>query len=207
MVLPVEGPASATIDAEATDGRRRILDVAARLFVDQGYAATTLRQIATAAGIKAGSVYYHYASKDELFDAVLARGIDVMEAAFADAAEESFGADARTTLRHHVRAHLASLHEHGPYTAAHVTAFHTAPPEVRSAAIERRDAYEALWTELLHDLTADGDGRGDLRIGITRLLLFGAMNSTVEWFDPDGRDTLDDLAEVINDQFWSGVTA
>ncbi|MEO1062433.1 MAG: TetR/AcrR family transcriptional regulator [Actinomycetota bacterium] len=197
--------AEATSDTSESEGRRRILDEAARLFVDQGYAATTLRQIATAAGIKAGSVYYHYASKDELFDAVLARGIDVMEAAFADAAEGSVGHDGRTTLRHHVRAHLASLFEHGPYTAAHVTAFHTAPPEVRTAAIERRDAYESLWTELLHDLMAEGDLRPDLHVTTTRLILFGAMNSTVEWFDPDGRRNLDELAEAITEQFWSGA--
>ena len=191
----------------AADGRQRILDEAARLFVDQGYAATTLRQIATAAGIKAGSVYYHYASKDELFDAVLAQGIDVMEAAFADAADETADLDARTTVRHHVRAHLASLFEHGPYTAAHVTAFHTAPPDVRAAAIERRDAYEALWSALLHDLVVEGALRSDLHVGTTRLLLFGAMNSTVEWFDPAGRNTLDDLAEAITEQFWSGAAA
>ena len=198
---------SATIDPGAAVGRQRILDEAAGLFVGQGYAATTLRQIATAAGIKAGSVYYHFASKEELFEAVLARGIDVMEAAFADAAEESIELDARTTLRNHVRAHLASLFEHGPYTAAHVTAFHTAPPEVRAAAIERRDAYEALWTGLLRDLVAATALRGDLPVGTTRLILFGAMNSTVEWFDLDGRSSLDELAEAITEQFWSGAAA
>ncbi len=191
----------------ATDGRQRILDEAARLFVDQGYAATTLRQIATAAGIKAGSVYYHFASKDELFEAVLARGIDVMEAAFAAATDESAELDPRTMLRHHVRAHLASLFEHGPYTAAHVTAFHTAPPEVRAAAVERRDAYEALWSELLRDLVAARALRADLAISTTRLFLFGAMNSMVEWFDPAGRSTLDDLADAITEQFWSGAAA
>ncbi|MEM9033343.1 MAG: TetR/AcrR family transcriptional regulator [Actinomycetota bacterium] len=193
--------------ATANDGRQRILDEAAHLFVDRGYAATTMRQIATAAGIKAGSVYYHYNSKDELFEDVLALGIDVMEAAFADAAEESAELDARTTLRNHVRAHLASLFEHGPYTAAHVTAFHTAPPSVRAAAIERRDAYEALWTDLLGGLITDGTLRPDLSVGTVRLVLFGAMNSTVEWFDPDGRQTLDDLAEAITGQTWAGVAS
>lgn len=193
--------------AGMTDGRQRILDEAAQLFVDQGYAATTMRQIATAAGIKAGSVYYHYASKDELFDDVLARGIDVMEAAFADAARHGAEDPPRSRLRHHVRAHLASLFEHGPYTAAHVTAFHTAPPAVRAAAIARRDAYEALWRDLLDALVADGAIRADLTLGTARLVLFGAMNSAVEWFDPDGPLTLDDLAEAITDQTWAGVAS
>jgi hypothetical protein len=88
-----------------------------------------------------------------------------------------------------------------------VTAFHTAPPEVRAAAIERRDAYEAMWTGLLDRLVADGAARADLQLSTTRLILFGAMNATVEWFDPDGANDLDDLAEAITEQTWAGVAA
>jgi len=52
--------------SEAT--RKRILDAAAILFGDQGYTATTLRQIAKSARIDAGSIYYYFASKEEILD-------------------------------------------------------------------------------------------------------------------------------------------
>ena len=84
-----------------------------------------------------------------LLTEILRRGIDVMEQAWDDAAATTAGADPFTRLAAHVRAHLAALFDHGPYTAAHVTAFRTAPVEVRDAVVPMRDAYEARWTELL----------------------------------------------------------
>ena len=76
----------------------------------------------------------------------------------------------------------------------------TAPAEVREAVVPMRDAYEARWTALLTDLALDTP------VGLTRLTLFGAMNTSVEWFDPD-RGNLDELADVITRQFWEGVAA
>ena len=112
----------ATTDAQT--GRRRVLDASASLFVAQGYSGTTLRQIAAEAGIKAGSVYHHFDSKEDLFVAVLHEGMVVMVDAF-DGALRQFGADAAVPNRvlAHVRAHLSAVFENGPYTTAHVTAF------------------------------------------------------------------------------------
>lgn len=183
-------------------GRRRVLDAAAALFVERGYAATTLRQIATAAGIKAGSIYHHFDSKEAIFGEVLEDGIVVMVDAFGAAASASPDLDRAGRLHAHVRAHLGALFEHGPYTAAHVTAFFTAPLSVRESAIGSRDDYEYLWNGLLEDLFPAINSK-DLRLH--RLLLFGAMNSTIEWFDPRGNISLDDLAGRVATQFLSGV--
>ena len=54
-------------------GRKGVLDVAARLFRDRGYGSVSLRKIAEAAGIKAGSIYYHFGSKDEIVVAIKER--------------------------------------------------------------------------------------------------------------------------------------
>ena len=67
-----------------------------------------------------------------------------------------------------------------------------------------RDAYEARWAELLGELAAAGDLAVGTPVGLSRLTLFGAMNTTVEWFDP-ARGNLDELADVITHQFWNGV--
>ena len=52
-----------------------ILKAAARLFCEKGYAASTLRDIAASAGMKAGSLYYHFNSKEEMLDAILDQGV------------------------------------------------------------------------------------------------------------------------------------
>lgn len=192
--------------AAPATGRERVLDAAAARFVTQGYDATTLRQIAADVGIKAGSIYHHFASKDELFAAVLQQGIDVMVAAFDTTADDVRDAPARDRLAAHVRAHLGALLEHGPYTTNHVTSFFTAPAEVRADIVPVRDAYEARWTSLLADLQRRGAVDADVDVRLTRLIVFGSMNASVEWFDPQV-GSLDELAETITRQCWTGVAA
>jgi len=192
--LPVAGP----------EARQRIQDIAAALFLENGYAGTSLREIANAVGMKTGSLYYHFASKEALLEAILRRGIEVMVTAFDEASRTTRGADARVRFAAHVRAHLSALFEHGPYTAAHVTTFRTAPESVCQAIVPQRDSYEAMWSALLEELRASGDLASDAPVGLSRLMLFGAMNSSVEWFDPE-RGSLDAFANTIAHQFWNGL--
>ena len=196
----------AVTERPALDARRRILDVTAALVLEHGVAGVAQRQIAERVGIKAAALYHHFASKNEIVEAVFRQGIDVMEQAWDDAERATPDADARARLAVHVRAHLSALFENGPYTAAHVTAFRTAPAEVRDAVVPMRDAYEARWTELLAELAAAGELAPGAPIGLSRLTLFGAMNTSVEWFDTQ-RGNLDQLAEVITTQFWDGTGA
>lgn len=195
---------SATLPVDS--GRSRIIDEAATLFLRHGYEATSLRQLAEVVGMKAGSLYYHFSSKDELLTEILRRGIDVMQTAFDEAEMTAAGGPAVDRMGAHVRAHLAALFENGPYTAAHVMTFRTAPNAVRDAVVPMRDSYEARWTELLTELQRDGAIRADLDVHLGRLTLFGAMNSSVEWFDP-ARGNLDRFAQSITEQFWGGVAA
>lgn len=183
----------------------RLLDEAAHLFLTTGYAETTMRQIAAAAGMKAGSIYHHFASKDEMLEAILVRGIDVMVQSFHEARAATASADAQTRLAAHVRAHLGSLFEHGPYTATHVTAFPYAPPDIRERIVPIRDGYEALWTDMLRAMAAVGAIDMGPSVSMARLILMGSLNHTVEWFDPAGNQTVDQLADAIAQQFWAGV--
>ena len=208
MATP-SAPTPLDVAAEAgagVHGRERILDAAAALFVESGYDATSLRRLAELVGIKAGSLYYHFDSKDDLLTAVLQRGVDVMHRAFDEAERRSAGAPPMERIEAHVRAHLAALFEHGPYTAAHVVTFRTAPAAVRDVVLPARDAYEARWTELLLALQAEGALADDVDVRVARLALFGAMNASVEWFDP-ARGGLDVFAAAIARQFWTGVSA
>ncbi|HUF97790.1 MAG TPA: TetR/AcrR family transcriptional regulator [Ilumatobacter sp.] len=196
-------PAPAAPAPDSHSGRERILDVAAAAFLAHGYEAASLRHIAEAAGMKAGSLYYHFASKDDLLTEILRRGIAVMNVAFdeADAIQAGSPAD---RVAAHVRAHLAALYENGPYTAAHITTFRTAPAAVRDEIVKLRDAYEARWTTVLKSLQRDGALSADVNINLARLALFAVMNSSVEWFDQT-RGNLDDFAAIITRQFWTGV--
>ncbi len=183
-------------------GRRRVLDAAATLFVRQGFAATSMRDIATSAGMKAGSVYHHFPSKEALLVEILEQGIAVMVDAFDQVADTA--SDFHQRVRAHIRAHLSALFEHGPYTRAHVTTFRYVPPGVQDTVVVARDHYEQRWAGLLAEGSARGDIRDDLDIGLVRLLVLGAMNSTVEWFDPQ-RGNLNELTDATIQLVWFGL--
>src|SRR6476469_2751338 len=69
---------SVALDATSADTKTRILDAAARLFVEHGFEATSLRSLTSAAGVNLAAVNYHFGSKEELFQAVLTRRLDPM---------------------------------------------------------------------------------------------------------------------------------
>ncbi|MCB0992026.1 MAG: TetR family transcriptional regulator [Acidimicrobiales bacterium] len=187
-------------------GRQTITDEAARLFITKGYAQTTLRDIAAAAGIKAGSIYYHFGSKDELLVDVMQQGMAVMLDAFAATAASVAGEPADRRVAQHIQAHLQALFEHGPYTTTHVSTFHYAPESVKAEIVPLRDAYERMWAELLAELVDSGQIDPEVDLGLARLSLMGAMNSAIEWFDP-ARGDVGRFAGVVSRQFWSGVAA
>lgn len=184
-------------------GRDLVLDQAARLFLENGYVETTLRDIAAACDLKAGSIYYHFASKAEILSEILEIGIERITAGVDGALIELTQEEPEARLRVAIHGHLIALFEHGPYTAAHVSVFHSAPAEVRAPGIIQRDQYEALWTSLIEALGSSTVQTADLNVA--RLALFGAMNSTLDWFKPGGSRTLSQVADALADQFLLGV--
>lgn len=188
------------------DSRLRLLEVGADLFHHRGYAETTLRDIAQDAGMKAGSIYYHFASKEELLTEVLRSGMTAITEAFEKARMATTpAAQPEECFRAAITAHMGALYEYGPFTAAHVTVLSRAPEEVRKQILPLRDSYESLWTEFLSELRERGALRPSLDIHFMRLNVLGAMNSSLEWFDPSGDQPLATLIDQLVDQFWGGL--
>ena len=180
--------------------RRRILDTAAGLLSTRGYGETSLRLLASEVGIKAASVYYHFDSKEALYVEVLQAGMDIMIDRFEEVDDSRESSD-RGRLQAHVSGHLDALHSNLQYTALHVSEFRTAPPSVRDLLVPRRDEYESMWTSLLADILPNTPTS---EISILRLSLFGAMNSSIDWFDA-AKGGLGEFSDVITDAFWAGA--
>lgn len=194
--------ANRTASSEKSEvGRQGILNAAAMLFRQHGYSGVSLRAVAEGAGIKAGSIYYHFGSKDEIVTEILNAGIHAVHTEVI-AAVDALPADApaSTVIHAAVRGHLRSLLEHGDYTSANVRIFGQVPEAVRDANLSARRSYETYLDGLLTNLQADGGLRKDIPISRFRLMLIGALNATLEWFDPakGGVDALaDDYADIL----------
>jgi AcrR family transcriptional regulator len=169
--------------ADSTKGdrtRRRLLDAAAAQIARTGPAGVSLGSIAADAGLKTGSIYFHFASKDELIATVLAEGLRETLRLLNDAlAAVPDTTDARARLRAAVRAHLVALHELNDY--ATIVLAQWAGDELPAAAEFRalRKCYGKLWAELIADAQRGGVLPGGDSPRDVRDLLFGAMNSAL----------------------------
>lgn len=192
--------------APAPAMRDQILAAAARLFGRQGYASTTLRQIAQAAGIRAGSIYYHFEGKDEIAACVLDEGI----AAVTDAVQRRLqalpaGADMRARLAAAVEGHLWGMLQRGEFTAAHIRIYRYVSDAARQRHRAIRSAYTQLWDELLQQAADAGLLRTDIPVPMVRQFLVGALNWPVDWYDPR-RGGFDELAGQITALVLDGLT-
>jgi AcrR family transcriptional regulator len=174
--------------------RRQLIRAAARLFRRRGFDGTSTRDIAAAVGMHAGSPFYHFRSKGELLHAVIEAGmlgaISRQSAALSDA-----GGDAAARLRCLVRNHFETLHGAGRDFIP-VMLYESRSLDARQrAAIDRlqRD-YEAPWLPVLEALAAQGRLRADVHLA--RLLIFGALNWSVKWFDKRKRASLDEMTDA-----------
>jgi len=168
--------------APRADNRQaRLLDEAARLFGSQGFQSTSVRDIVRAVDMLPGSLYYHFARKEDLLAAVYAEGVRRISQRVEVAVAAQ--ADPWNRLEAACIAHLAALLEEGDYAQVVIRVRPDDVPAVAPRLVELRDAYERLFVDLIARLpTRPGLDRRSLR-----LLLLGALNWTQTWYRP-GKD-------------------
>jgi len=173
-----------TARAPRSDNRLpAVLDAAARLFAQRGYAATSMRDIAQAASMLPGSLYYHFAAKEDLLAAVYEAGVgDIVAAVRAAVARET---DPWSRLEAACIAHLETVLKRSDTAQVLIRVL---PEQVPAAALRLkrlRAHYEAVFRELVDALPlAPGSDRRSLR-----LMLLGALNWTRFWYREEGACT------------------
>lgn len=167
--------------------RRQILDQAARLLRTNGYASTSLRDIAAATDMKAGSLYYHFVSKEALAETVMVEGIEIVRSAVQQAlAAQPPDSDPLDDIEVAIKAHLRALRDSGDYASANIRCFAHVPPEMRRRLRKVRQRYEADWRKLLARARESGALRQEIDDDALRYGLFGVMNWTLEWLRSGG---------------------
>lgn len=155
-------------------------DASASLFASKGFHRTTIRDIVKAVGMLPGSLYYHFANKDEVLLAVYAEGVRRIDQSVARAVDSRTGAWAQ--LEAACIAHLEALLDESAYAKVVVSVHPDTVPSVRPILAGLRDDYESRFVRLL---AAFGDASPD-DMRIARMLLLGALNWTPVWYRSRG---------------------
>jgi len=186
--------------------RERILDAAAACFRERGFAATRLSDVAERAQLQTPSLYYHFDSKEELIEEVLALGVTRTFAHVQEKVSEAPADDPLARLGAAIQAHLMMVLETGNYSAANLRLYGQMPDDIRKRLQRTQRNVGRYWNELLADAQRAGALRDDLDLSATRMLILGALNWVAEWYRP-GRLSPDELAHHATALVLDGIRA
>lgn len=190
---------------KARDSGEMLLGIAAKLFREKGYTATSIRDIVKRAHIEPSALYYHFKSKESLLDAVLERSIvNVMDDVREAVAELPVGASPRERFETAIATHLRSIVQHGDFALASRRVMGQMPPAVRRKHESMRAEYGAYWQELFADAARRREFRSDARLGLARMFLMGALNWSTEWFEPK-KKSQEEMAAVFCGFLFDGL--
>jgi AcrR family transcriptional regulator len=183
--------------------RDAILRAAARLFRERGFADTGMRDIAAAADLSAANLYHYFDGKNALLYYCQDRALDRMLASVASARRASRSAADR--LRTVFIAHLQTLLDEIEGATAHLQ-IDSLPPSLRASIVRKRDRYEQALRRIIGEGIASGE-LVDMDPAIAARAMLGALNWTVTWFRPEGRDSATAVGDVIARFLVRGIAA
>ncbi|MGU3500943.1 TetR/AcrR family transcriptional regulator [Mycobacterium sp. C31M] len=175
----------ATAESKSALTRSRILDAAARVLSEKGYAGLRLTDVAAEADLQAPAIYYYFPSRDELIEEVMWSGIaDMREHVVSVLEKVPDGSPSLERLLIAAEAHLRHELEISHYTTAAIRNSGQVPQSIRKRQILEEERYGDVWRRLINDVARDGVLRPELDLYIAQMLVLGALNWAVEWWNP-----------------------
>jgi AcrR family transcriptional regulator len=182
-----------------------IVSAAAKVFRTKGYHAATVRDIAEEVGILKGSLYHHFASKEELLYLVVKEPIAQMYRAIAEIAAADLAATEK--LRRAISAHLEAFDRHYPHLFVYLREREAVKRRFREMIGFSPKEYYRCWQQILREGVENGEFRSDFDIQVTSYGLLGMLNWSCEWYDPQGRLSIKEVAEEFTALALAGLGA
>lgn len=158
-----------------------VLDAAAMLFATRGYKSTTMRDIATEAGMQPGSLYYHFASKQELLQAIYEIAVAQAQARLDEAIASR--EEPRARFEAAVICHTETMLDRDNYARVMTGVLPIDAPEIQEKLTELRDSYEATFRRLIDEIRLPPS----VDQNMLRLFILGAINSSRAWYRAGGQ--------------------
>jgi AcrR family transcriptional regulator len=187
------------------DRREEIIDAAVQLFHRQGYANTSMQDIANAVGLLKGSLYYHIAGKEDLLFEIHERFMNVLIQK-AKAREGVADLSARQRLAGLIVDLLELVRDYRSYVVIFFRERHVMTGPRWDAIHEKREAYEMFVRRIIQQGQQEGTFRSDLDEKIVTFGLFGMCNWTYMWHNPGGALSIEQIAQIFTTLLLDGLT-
>jgi AcrR family transcriptional regulator len=205
------GTASATRSFRRGNGRTdrapydldAVLAIAVATFNERGYEATSISALAERLGTSKSALYYHVRGKEELLQHALDRALGELESVLEES--DSLASDAADRLEFVLRGAVRVLVAELPFVTLLLRI--RGNTAIERDAIGRRRAFDHRVSQLVDAARGEGSLRADIDAGTTSRLLFGMINSIVEWYRPDGPLDAEALADATVSVALDGLRA
>ena len=179
--------------------QQTVLRRAVEVFNRQGYDGTSMGDLARELGVGKSALYHHVPGKQALLSQALDEALDGLTAVL----DRPAGSTAYDRLRAAVRDSVRVLVEHLPAVTLLLRV--RGNSEVELAALRRRREIDDRLAALVAAAAAEGSLRADLPPDLVSRLLFGMVNSLVEWYRPGGPVDADQLADALATLAFEGL--
>ncbi len=184
--------------------RDELIQIAGKLFADNGFHVTTIRDVADAANIQSGSLYHHFTSKESMVEELLREywaklldGYRQVAAEEKDASRAAYGLiRCSVSLLDECRYALRIMLSDWVYLA-------------RSFSFMEQSLQECqnIWLDVLERGQREGAFDANLDVKVVYRTVMASVSGTTRWFDPRGRLSAEELADQIAALFMGGVSA
>jgi AcrR family transcriptional regulator len=183
--------------------RESLLEVAVGVFNERGYDGTSMEDLARRLGLRKSSIYHHVAGKEELLDLAVTRALDALFAVLKEEPVADLSATGR--LRHVVRRSVEVLAEELPYVTLLLRLRGNSETERRS--LDRRREFDHRVADLVTRAAVEGGVRDDIDPHLASRLIFGTVNSLIEWYRPDQGLPAAELADALTTVLFDGLAS
>ncbi|MYS88164.1 HTH-type transcriptional repressor KstR2 [Streptomyces chartreusis NRRL 3882] len=190
--------------AAARDRRSELLGTAAEVFAEQGYNATTVRKIADHAGMLAGSLYYHFDSKESMLEEILRTFLEELWDGYD--AVLGAGLGPRETLQALVTESFREIDRHRAAVAIYQKESKQLVAQERFAFLaESQRRFEKAWLSTLERGVAERAFRADLDVRLTYRFVRDTVWVAASWYRPGGRHSPDEIARQYLSMVLDGI--
>ncbi|AGE36181.1 TetR/AcrR family transcriptional regulator [Corynebacterium urealyticum] len=197
------GDSSAGAGAKGRPGysREEVVEVAIEEFLERGYEATSMGGLATRLGISKSAIYHHVDSKEQLLQEAVDAALNALAGVVAEVGQLDAGVECR--LRRLVDGAVAVLAAKQAEVALLLRL--RGNSEVEKRALDRRRDITNAVVELVVQGQEEGVVRRDILPGVAARLIFGVVNSMVDWYRPGGGAAYEEVREMVQKFIWTGL--